>query len=121
MNEWENDDVCDWLEEIRLTEYALPFVWRSVTGQTLSGLRDQDLISFGIKNPQHRREILISIEVFGYSSTSSYSHSLSLSLPQKLELHKKIEALPTSIHEVLSFLSILYMNYLNIYIYFFRI
>ncbi|XP_034443634.1 liprin-beta-2b isoform X4 [Hippoglossus hippoglossus] len=65
FSKWSTDQVCDWLEDIGLGQYAA-FARHWVTGgQTLLSATPQDLEKeMAMKNPLHRKKLLLAVKTF---------------------------------------------------------
>ncbi|XP_035012759.2 liprin-beta-2b isoform X11 [Hippoglossus stenolepis] len=65
FSKWSTDQVCDWLEDIGLGQYAV-FARHWVTGgQTLLSATPQDLEKeMAMKNPLHRKKLLLAVKTF---------------------------------------------------------
>ncbi|XP_069384012.1 liprin-beta-2b isoform X7 [Paralichthys olivaceus] len=65
FSKWSTDQVCDWLEDIGLGQYAI-FARHWVTGgQTLLSATAQDLEKeMAMKNPLHRKKLLLAAKTF---------------------------------------------------------
>ncbi|CAD8174233.1 unnamed protein product [Paramecium octaurelia] len=65
MQEWQLEDVCNWLDSLQLSEYKEEFIKNQMTGKTLYALTDNDLKQdLGISVLGHRKQILQSIEEY---------------------------------------------------------
>ncbi|XP_077372433.1 liprin-beta-2b isoform X20 [Festucalex cinctus] len=65
FSKWNTDQVCEWLEDIGLGQYAsMAHQWVS-SGQTLLTATPQDLEKeIGMKNPLHRKKLHLAIKTF---------------------------------------------------------
>ncbi|XP_035497707.2 liprin-beta-2b isoform X8 [Scophthalmus maximus] len=66
FSKWSTEQVCDWLEDIGLGQYAV-FARHWVTdGQTLLAASVQDLEKeMAVKNPLHRKKLQLAVKAFG--------------------------------------------------------
>ena len=57
VEEWEVEDVCEWLKEIGLGEYAESFEENEIVGEILKDLSKDDLKDLGIKKIGHQKKL----------------------------------------------------------------
>ena len=61
-NDMGTDEVGIWLSKLKLDEYILTFKENDIDGRLLIALGEAELESLGIKNPFHKKKLLIGIE-----------------------------------------------------------
>eukprot|EP00494_Astrolonche_serrata_P024147 UN24405 len=57
--DWKSDEVCKWLQTIKMGQYVKAFKDENITGISLTELDDDDLQELMIKNSQHRKNSFI--------------------------------------------------------------
>uniref|UniRef100_A0A665TS22 PPFIA binding protein 2 n=1 Tax=Echeneis naucrates TaxID=173247 RepID=A0A665TS22_ECHNA len=65
FSKWSTEQVCDWLEDVGLSQYSVLARQWVTSGQTLLSATVQDLEKeVGIKNPLHRKKLQLAIKTF---------------------------------------------------------
>ncbi|XP_077451367.1 liprin-beta-2b isoform X20 [Stigmatopora argus] len=65
FSKWNTEQVCEWLEDIGLGQYAILAHQWVTSGQTLLSASPQDLEKeMGMKNPLHRKKLHLTIKTF---------------------------------------------------------
>ncbi|KAL0968562.1 hypothetical protein UPYG_G00268500 [Umbra pygmaea] len=71
---WSPEQVCFWLEEFGLGQYGILTQHWASSGQTLLSASPQDLEKeMGIKNPLHRKKVLLALKSFSTNLTEKSS------------------------------------------------
>ncbi|XP_077598758.1 liprin-beta-2b isoform X16 [Stigmatopora nigra] len=65
FSKWNTEQVCEWIEDIGLGQYAIMAHQWVTSGQTLLSASPQDLEKeMGMKNPLHRKKLHLTIKTF---------------------------------------------------------
>ncbi|XP_071362605.1 liprin-beta-2b isoform X7 [Trachinotus anak] len=65
FSKWSTEQVCDWLEDIGLSQYSVLARHWVTSGQTLLSATPQDLEKeMALKNPLHRKKLQLAIKTF---------------------------------------------------------